>query len=95
MASKNDMSTKTSTVPQDREPMPSFIKALSFAQTDFDEDIINNTFSNISAGIVLKTKSENLAEDDECSPIMVVESFGDHSGGKNNQKDLSFGKKNQ
>jgi len=42
----------------------------------------------------LKTKSENLAEDDECSPMMVVESFGDHSV-KINQKDLSFGKKTQ
>jgi hypothetical protein len=39
--------------------------------------MLTNSFSNISAGIIMKTKSENLAEDDECSPMMVVESFGD------------------
>jgi hypothetical protein len=27
----------------------------------------------------MKTKSENLLEDEECSPMMAVESFGDHS----------------
>jgi hypothetical protein len=79
MVSCKDLSTKTSTAePQEKEPVPSFMKALSFAN-DVDDDINNETFSNISAGIVMRTKSENLIEDEECSPMMVVESFGDNS----------------
>jgi hypothetical protein len=38
MVSCKDMSTKTSTVPQEKEPVPSFIKALS---NDLEDDNIN------------------------------------------------------
>lgn len=87
------MSTKTSTVPQEKEPVPSFIKALSFIQNDAEEEIMNDTFSNISVGPIVKSKSENIVEDEETSPMMVVESFCGDQSVKTSTKDLSFGKK--
>ena len=48
---KSDNSTKPSTVNEEKEPIPSFLKALSYIQTDIhelEEDILDQTFSNPS-----------------------------------------------
>jgi len=35
---KNDLSTKSSTLIEDREPIPSFLKALSYQHNEFTEE---------------------------------------------------------
>ena len=51
LGNKSNLHTKSSTENEDREPVPSFLKALSYQQSElFEEenDILDQTFSNPS-----------------------------------------------
>lgn len=81
---RSDTSTKPSTTVNEKEPIPSFIKAISNDQNEiFEEE--QETYSFLSGNQVI---SEHHADNN--SPMMIIESLND-----DHSKDISFGLKNQ